>query len=189
MIDGTGRVTRRVVTQEYDFRAMVERHVCLPGPGAFFRKSALAGEEPRDPALRYSGDFSLWLRLGLKGPMQRLPGFFATWRQGSGASSLHSLEMAENKLRVIERFFARPDLPPELRAIRRQAESAAWYRAALHAMHNPALPGREMLLRSYRLRPVWPWHAVPLMRRSLLRALFILGLPWTARLYRAVAER
>jgi hypothetical protein len=152
----------------------------------FYRKSALGGEPPRDPALRYSGDFALMWRLGLKGPMQRLPGFFATWRQGSGASALHSAEMQRNKLMLVERFFARGDVPPELRQRERQAASAAYYRAALHAMHNPALSGRALLWRSYRLAPVWGWRADKAMRRSLLRGLFILGLPITAWLYRAL---
>jgi glycosyltransferase involved in cell wall biosynthesis len=188
MIDACGRELRRVRSPEYAFEDMLKRHYPLPGPGAFFRKSALGGEPPRDSVLRYSGDFGLWLRIGLRGPMQRLPGFYATWRQhGSGASSGHSAEMAMDKIRLVERFFARPDLRAEIRSTERQAISAAYYRASLHAIHNATVPGKRLLLRSYQLRPIWRWHRNPLMRRSLLRALFILGQPLSGQVLASIA--
>ncbi len=189
MIDRYGRELRRVRSLEYTFEDMLKRHYPLPGPGAFFRKSALGGEPARDSALRYSGDFGFWLRIGLRGPMQRLPGFYATWRQhGSGASSGHSAEMAMDKIRLVERFFARPDLRAEIRSTERQAMSAAYYRASLHAIHNTKVPGKRLLLRSYQLRPIWRWHRNPVMRRSLLRALFILGQPLSGHVLSSIAR-
>jgi glycosyltransferase involved in cell wall biosynthesis len=178
MIDGEGRERRYVRTFEYRYEDMLERHCCIPGPGTFFRKSALRGGPVRDPILRYSGDFGLWLRIGLRGPMQRLPGFYATWRQhASGASSSHSMVMASDKIKLIESFFALPDLPETIRSRRRQALSAAYFRAGQHAMHNSSLPGRQWLFKSYYLAPFWSWHPNPVMRRSLWRVLFILAQP------------
>jgi glycosyltransferase involved in cell wall biosynthesis len=178
MIDSKGRERRRVRTFEYVYRDMLERQCCLPGPGTFFRKSALAGAAPRDPALRYSGDFFCWLRLGLRGPMQRLPGFYATWRQhDDGASAGHSAAMVADKISVVERFYAYPDIPDEIRSSRLQAMSAAYYRASQHALHKASAPGRLLLWRSYQSRLIWPWHPNPAMRRSIGRVLFVLAQP------------
>jgi len=139
----------------------------------------------RDTTLRYTGDFGLWLRLGLRGPMRRLPGFYATWRQHSGGVSTgHPEARAREQIRLAESLLDRPDLPPELRARRSQILSAAYYRAGMHALHNPDLPGRALLFRSYLLQPVWPWHPNPVLRRSLLRVLFILGQPVSSWFYR-----
>jgi glycosyltransferase involved in cell wall biosynthesis len=190
MIDGTGRERRRVRTFEYSYKDMLGRHSCLPGPGTFFRKSALQNEPVRDSALRYSGDFGLWLRLGLRGPMERLPGFYATWRQHSGgASSSHSDMLAGDKIRLVESFFARADLPEAIRSQKRQAMSAAYFRASQHAMHNSSLPGRRLLFKSYRIKPIWPWHPNPAMRRSLWRVLFILAQPVSGWVVRRLGER
>lgn len=187
LIDERGQERFRYRTLEYDFRDLIERHYCTPGPGGFFRKSALSGEPARDTSLRYTGDFALWLRLGLRGPMRRLPGFLATWRQhGGGASAGHPEARAREQIRVAESLLARPDLPFEFRARHAQILSAAYYRAALHALHNPALPGRALLLRSYLLKPIWAWHPNPALRRSLFRVLFILAQPLSSWLWRIV---
>jgi hypothetical protein len=186
LIDERGQERFRYRTLEYDFSDMLERHYAFPGPGGFFRKSALQGEPVRDTTVRYSGDFGFWLRLGLRGPMQRVPGFYATWRQhGGGTTAGHSEALARDKIKLAETILARPDLPAELRARRAQILSAAYYRASLHALHNPALPGRSFLLQSYLLKPVWPGHPNPAMRRSLLRVLFILGQPVSTWIYQA----
>jgi glycosyltransferase involved in cell wall biosynthesis len=188
MIDEHGKILRQVPTIDYDYRGMIEGHHCTPGPGTFFRRSMLQGEPVRSPEFRYSGDFDLWLRLGLRGPMQRLPRFLATWRyHAGGASASNSIALAQNKIALVERFFARTDLPDAIRELRTQAFSAAYYRASLHMMHNSKVPGRRFLLRSYLLKPIWPWRAEPLLRRSLLRCAFIAGMPVSRWLVKNVA--
>ena len=185
LIDERGQERFRYRTLDYDFHDMIERHYCTPGPGGFFRKSALKGEPVRDASLRFVGDFGFWLRLGLCGPMRRLPGFFATWRQhGGGASAGHPEGRALEQIRLAEMLLARPDLPAALRARHAQILSAAYYRAALHALHNSALPGRAFLFRSYLLKPIWPWHSNPALRRSLFRVLFVLAQPFSSWLWR-----
>jgi hypothetical protein len=74
----------------------------------------------------------------------------------------------------------------DLRRRKRRAMSGAYYRAALHAIQNPQLQGRRLLLRSFSLSPFWRWHAEPVMRRSIVRMLYIFGLPFTAWFYRAL---
>jgi glycosyltransferase involved in cell wall biosynthesis len=186
MIDRKGGVLRHVLAIEYDYLGMIEGHFCIPGPGTFFRLSMLRGEPARSPKLRYSGDFDLWLRLVLRGPMQRLPGFLATWRyHPGGASASNSVALAEDKITLVESFFARTDLPDSIRRLERQALSAAYYRASLHMFYNPQVPGRRLVLRSYLAKPFWPRRKAPHLRRSLLRCIFIVGMPvtdWLARI-------
>ena len=176
MIEANGRMIKRVITHEFELRVHLEQHLCLPGPGAFFRRSALQGQPARNRLYRYTGDYEMWLRLGLRGRIKRLPHVLATWRRHDAGGSIAGIspEMARNKIDMIEAFFARPDLPPDIAALRRSALGTAYYEAALLAIHNPAIPGRRYMLNSLRLQPFWPRHFLPERQRSWLRVLYVL---------------
>lgn len=186
-IDSQGRVIEEVKTADYDLKIMLEQHYCIPGPGGFFRKSRLGGEPARDPRFRYSGDFHMWLRLSLAGPLQRLPKAWATWRfhEAGGSQAGRNLEMAANKVAIIEDIFQRADLPQEARTLKRQALSAAHYGAGLLAIYNPDVPGRRYMLKSILLKPVWPKGFIPMQRRSWLRIAYIMAQPLSTAIYRA----
>jgi glycosyltransferase involved in cell wall biosynthesis len=186
-IDDDGNVLEEVVTREWDLRMHLEQVLCLPGPGAFFRKSALGGEPARNPAFRFSSDYDLWLRLGLKGPLARIPRVLATWREHPGGASqlLRGPQFARDKIDVVKRFYERDDLPESLIANRRQALSTAFYCAAMVAIHSPAVPGRTYLLQSFAIRPVWPSRFDATRKRRLLVVGYLLGLPFTRWLYDA----
>jgi glycosyltransferase involved in cell wall biosynthesis len=177
MIDEHGRLLERMHTHEFDLRVHLEQHLCLPGPGAFFRRAALRDAPARNPRFRYTGDYEMWLRIGLSGRVRRLPGVLATWRRHSAGSSLagRSPEMARNKIEMIDAFFARDDLPSDLARLRRSALGTAYYSAALLAIHNPAIPGRSYMLRSLVLQPFWPKHFLPERRRSWGRIFYVLA--------------
>jgi glycosyltransferase involved in cell wall biosynthesis len=186
-IDDVGNVLEEVVTCEWDLRMHLEQVLCLPGPGAFFRKAALDGEPARNPAFRFSSDYDLWLRLGLKGPLARIPQVLATWREHPGGASqlLRGPQFARDKIDVVKRFYERDDLPESLLANRSQALSTAYYCAAMVAIHNPAVPGRAYLLKSFAIRPVWPSRFDATRKRRLLVVGYLLGLPVTRWLYHA----
>lgn len=197
MIDENGRLIERMVTHEFDLRIHVQQHLCLPGPGGFFRRSALRGVPARDTRYRYTGDFDMWARLALSGRIRRLPHVLATWRRHRAGGSIAGVspEMARNHVEMIEGFFARPNVPPELMAIRRSALGTAYYCAGLLAIHNQAIPGRRYMLRSLRLQPFWPRYFLPERKRSWLRVIYVL-LPelrgpanWLARRLGLVAAR
>jgi len=185
-IDSDGAVIEEVRTQDFDYRMMLRQHFCIPGPGAFIRRSALAGEELRDSSLKYSSDFDLWLRLGLRGGMARIPRVLATWRfHDQGASQAQrNPRMAAEKPLVIEKLFRRPDVPDDLRVEQAQALSAACYCAGLLAIHNPAIPGWRYLIRSLYLRPFWPDGFLRSQRRSWPHMAFVFGQPLTGALRR-----
>lgn len=180
-IDEEGKTIEEVRTQEFDYNLMLEQYCCIPGPGTFFRRSALKGEKPRNTQYRYSGDFELWLRLGLQGPMKRIPQFLASWRHhGAGASQkCISPEMAINRIAVMKNFYKRTDLPANVLAKKNQAISAAYYQAGFLALHNPKVPGRRYLLLSFWYALRWPENILKLQRRNRLYIVYIFGSPFT----------
>lgn len=186
-IDSQGRVIEEIKTVDYDLMIMLQQHYCIPGPGGFFRKSRLGGEPARDPRFRYSGDFHMWLRLALAGPLQRLPKAWATWRfhEAGGSQAGRNLEMATNKVAIIEDIYQRPNLLQEVRAQKRQALSAAYYGAGLLAIYNPVVPGRRYMLKSILLKPIWPRGFIPMQRRSWPHIAYIMAQPLSNALYRA----
>jgi glycosyltransferase involved in cell wall biosynthesis len=185
-IDSMGNVIEAVYTHDFDYNSMIEQYCCIPGPGTFFRKSALKEELPRNPLYRYSGDFELWLRLGLRGPMARMPKFLATWRHHEEGASQMCInpEMAENRVAVMKGFFSRIDLPTSILSKKRQAMSSAYYQAGILAIHNRAINGRKYLALSILYKPWWPRNFFLSQRRNWLYIFYIYGAPVTTLLYR-----
>jgi glycosyltransferase involved in cell wall biosynthesis len=132
IIDDRGGQLYHISTQEFSFVNMVRWHLCVPGPGTFFRRSVLDQVGGRDPAFRYVGDHEFWLRAGLVGPFRRIPQTLAThrWHAGSISSSERGEAMAREHVRLVETFFARPELPPEILAVRTEAFCNAYFVAA-----------------------------------------------------------
>ncbi len=178
-IDEHGVVAATNRTPDFDFRLMLEEHYCIPGPGAFFRRAAFGGEPARSSKYPLNGDFEAWLRLGVRGPMRRIPQVFASWRRHGANTSMtnRSAAMAEARVGVIESFFARTDLPASLRALERQAKSAANYYAAILALHDEHVPARRYLWRSLAYRVFWPRRIAPGRRRSLKLMCYLSFLP------------
>ena len=134
MIDAEGKGISHRQTFEYDYLNMVRWFHCVPGPGAFFRKSVVTALGGRDAQFRYVSDFDFWLRAGLLGPFKRVPKTLATFRRHSdGASSKdQGIAMAEEHIRLARKLFSIPDLPPGVAAVKREAFGSAYYTAALN---------------------------------------------------------
>ena len=179
MIDADGGLIQTMRTYDFDLRVHLEQHLCLPGPGAFFRKSALAGEPARDSRFPLSSDYEMWLRLALAGRIERIPEVLATWRMHSGGTSqsVRSRRMAESKIGMIHAFYGRADLPAEVRAWRRQALASAYYCAGLLAIHGSDVPGRRYMALSIALSPIWPSRFKTERSRSWIRVLYVLFQP------------
>ncbi|MCO5069994.1 MAG: glycosyltransferase [Rhizobiaceae bacterium] len=170
MIDASGGSIRTVRTASYSYQAMLAEHFCIPGPGAFFRKDAVAGEPWRDPRAEGLSDFDFWLRLGLNGaPVQRIPEVLATWRShASGTTAtIDGSKLANAKIELVRRIFARSDLPTDVQAMRGQALSAAYYQAALLGLRHSGVPSLRYAAASYWHLPVWPKLAHQTQRRSM----------------------
>lgn len=129
MIDEKGETVEEIRTFDYNYLDMLRWHHCVPGPGAFFRRSVPERLHGRDPQFRWVADFDFWLRAGLLGPFARIPRKLATFRfhRSSASVSAKGAAMAAEHIRLVKKIYALPDLPPEVRRIRREAFGSAHY--------------------------------------------------------------
>lgn len=131
-IDEHSQPFGQVQCRPYDYEFMVRTWGCLPGPGVCLRRKAIQLEPDRDIRYEYVGDFEYWLRLGLHGPFARLPGIYSTHRMhGTSKQEAHNLRFSSQILELAYEFFRRPNLPPNIRALEREAMSAARFEAAM----------------------------------------------------------
>ncbi|MFA6957679.1 MAG: glycosyltransferase [Thermoanaerobaculia bacterium] len=138
IIDSEGARTALITGFEYSLVDMARHHLCYPGPCTLFRRGVLDLVGGWDTKWRWVADFDFWLRIGLHGPMVRVPKVLATWRRHDEAATRAAprLAMAREQVAVIEAFFARTDLPPEVRAVEREAVASAWAVAAVIALEG-----------------------------------------------------
>lgn len=185
-IDVRGQVIQEMRLGPYDFTRMLAEHLCDIGPGCFYRTSVLGEEPARDPRFRYSGDFHQLLRMGLNYRFVHIPEVLATWRwHAEGASqAARNVEMAANKLAVVEDLFSRADMPQEIRRLRSRAMSSACFCAATIALDDPQVPARALMWQSLRHQAFWPSPRPPERRRTWRLVLFALGTPLTRPLIR-----
>jgi glycosyltransferase involved in cell wall biosynthesis len=129
LIDSTSRVARQIVLQPRPYVEMVRDLRVMPGPGALQWRAAVMAAGPWDPEFRVAPDLDFYLRLGLLGRFVHVPRELAAFRVHESSATFRSADphAVKEPLRVVRRFFARDDLPPEIRA----AEPSACAYAAL----------------------------------------------------------
>lgn len=127
LIDALSRPILTVRAEEFDYRRMVVDLICLPGPGAFFRRSAFETAGGWDPALRQMPDYDYWLRLGLVGAFKRIPHALAAFRvhEASTTFAETSPERAEETVRILEKYFGLAGVPTGIQHERNRAFSNA----------------------------------------------------------------
>jgi hypothetical protein len=173
IIDGRGRRVGHRSTPEYDYVNMLKRHYCMPGPGAFFRRSVVERLGGRDEQFRYVADFDFWLRAGLLGSFARIPRPLATfrWHSGGASSKEQGTSMAEEHVRLVEKIYSMPDLPEPVLKVKNEAFSSAYYEAAV-SLGAQALD----IKRGYYRRAValYPWKYFCHEKLSLAESLVLM---------------
>jgi glycosyltransferase involved in cell wall biosynthesis len=149
IIDPEGNQTTRITGFDYSLLDMLRHHLCHPGPCSLLRRKALELVGGWDPRWRWVADYDFWLRIGLHGPMLRVPELLATWRRHPEAATRAAprLAIAREHVSVIEAFFERTELPAEIRAVEREAMAAAWVVGsvvALDGLKSTVLPRFEV---------------------------------------------
>ncbi len=136
MINEKSEVIQTIETYDYNYIDMLRWHHCVPGPGAFIRRRAFELEGMRDPQYKYVGDFEYWLRLGLHGPFARIPRELATFRfhASSASNAKKGTVMAQEHIRMMDKFFGRHDIPASAKKVKAEAYSAANYIAAVQCL-------------------------------------------------------
>lgn len=187
-IDPRGASLGDVQTLPFDLPLMLSANVCIPGVGAVMRRSAIGAEPLRDARAGACADFDFWLRFGLLNRAQRIPATLASWRfHAAGMSQAAAgAAFAADKIAMIERFFARDDLPGEVQALRNQALSAAYFKAAMVGLRARGVPVRRYLFRSFALQPIWPRTTPWSERRAASHVAYLSALPisrWLMQLF------
>lgn len=130
-IDAGGAVECTIRTLDGGLEDIVRNWACTPGPCTMFRARVLDLVGGWDPRHRFMPDFDFWLRVGLHGPLLHVPEVLATWRNHPGSTTSsrtqysRALGMVAEHLALLDRFFSRDDLPPDIRALEQQARHAA----------------------------------------------------------------
>lgn len=170
ILDSHGARTGLITNFEYSLVDMVRHHLCYPGPCTLFRRRVLDLAGGWDTKWRWVADYDFWLRIGLHGKMVRVPKVLATWRRHAEAATRAAprLAMAREQVGVIEAFFARNDLPPEVRAVETEAVASAYVIGALVAFEGLESPGVPRFRISDRLSQ-YIEHSLPVMRTRDLR--------------------
>ncbi len=178
IINSEGNVLSTKIVNEYSEIELVGKFNCLPGPGAVFRKNA-ALEIGGRRNWKFVSDYDFWLRLSRLGQFKRIPGVLAQWRshQNSTTNSMKSLEMAQERIRVIENFLNSNTVDQR---ISRMSLGSAYYFAARLGLVSLKIPARKWIATSFIKRRGWPEVANPLV------VLFILVLPFSKFLLKLV---
>ena len=158
IIDELGRVIMTKVLPEFSEEIMIGRCKCLPGPGTVFRKSAALRVGGRKDKWKYVGDYDFWLRMSRVGKIVRLPEVLAQWRQNEKSTSIsqRGLEMATERINVIDEFLAENDLTEPLK---RKALGNSYYLAARLAFFDTRIKGKTLLIEAFKSRRGWPEEA------------------------------
>ena len=179
LIDSAGQVLQPYRTRPYDYLALLRTAVnYLPQPATFVRRSVLEAEGGLDESLAYLMDFDYWLRIGLHHRAAYLPATLAALRFHDAAKSVAQFgKFAIEQVRVYQKLFARPDLPPEVRSLEKEATGMAYYRAADCAFWAGCLAearsyAGESIQRLKRPRSLWLWLALGQTGRRLVGKLY-----------------
>jgi len=178
IINSQGRVIDTKIVKEYSELELIGKFNCLPGPGAIFRKSE-ALEIGGRKEWKYVSDYDFWLRLSRRGDFVRIPGVLAQWRShhNSTTVSMKSLEMAQERIMVIENFLVTNRVDKK---IYKMSLSSAFYFAARLGVFSPKIPAKKWMFTSFVKRKGWPEVANPLI------VVFILTLPFSKYMLRLV---
>lgn len=141
VIDDRSQRLLTVEPPDFSRRALYGELHCLPGPGALFRRSAYEKAGPWRTDLRQIPDLDFFLRLAIEGDFYHVSEVLAEFRRHAQSTTYRAVpfERGEEPLLVIERLFARPDLPADIRQWERSARANAdLLSAAIHGRSGRA---------------------------------------------------
>lgn len=107
-INEDGSFKSHIKVREYDFSWMVRHHTWLMSVGSIFRSDVIKLVGYRDTSFKWLGDADYWLRVGLAGPMARVPSTLACWRNRNGQASKDKSDLrAQEHIKVMQKFFSK----------------------------------------------------------------------------------
>lgn len=153
--DGTP-IERSKPRAEFDYREFVLK--CdnpIAQPSAFIRRSVVESVGPLDPSFYYFMDWDFWLRAGLRHKIAYTPELLSTYRLHSESKTVAQSTKAAPELEYMYRkFFARDDLPAEIRQIERRAKVNMYFTSGSYYLQgNNAKGAARMALRALKESP------------------------------------
>ncbi len=120
------RSPKRAEFDYSDFVLQCENPIAQPS--AFIRRSVIDDVGLLDPQFYYFMDWDFWLRAGLRHRITYVPELFSTYRLHKDSKTIAQANKAAPELEYMYRkFFARTDLPNEIRALKRTAMSNMFF--------------------------------------------------------------
>jgi glycosyltransferase involved in cell wall biosynthesis len=94
----------------------------IPQPSAFIRRAVIDDVGLLDPSYYYFMDWDFWLRAGIRHRIDYFPELLSTYRLHQESKTVAQAARAAPELEYMYRkFFAREDLPADIRALERRA--------------------------------------------------------------------
>jgi glycosyltransferase involved in cell wall biosynthesis len=120
--DGTP-IERSQPRAEFDYRTFVlQCENPIAQPSAFIRREVIDDIGLLDPQFYYFMDWDFWLRAGVRHRIAYHPELFSTYRLHKDSKTMAQANKAAPELEYMYRkFFARLDLPDDIRALERRA--------------------------------------------------------------------
>jgi glycosyltransferase involved in cell wall biosynthesis len=133
LIDESGATVDTIAPREHSLAESLRLNDILISIGALVRAEVLERLGGWDPAFRYCADFDFWNHVALEGPIVLVPEPLAARREHPGALTRaeQSPRMARERIELLDKLYARDDLPPEVLAVREEAYRSAYCVAAL----------------------------------------------------------
>lgn len=133
IIDEQDAVLDTILSDEHSLADSLRLHDPFVGAGAFYRTETFREIGGWDTELAYRGDYACWLRMGLHGSFVRVPESLSGFRLHSKGRTVSDagVTMARESLAVIDKFYARDDLPPEAGEVKAEAYRNAFIQAAM----------------------------------------------------------
>jgi|CXWL01.1.fsa_nt_gi glycosyltransferase involved in cell wall biosynthesis len=175
LIDEFGRRVRSVQTQDFSRALLARDLVCLPGPGAFFRRSALVRTGGWNADLTQVPDFDFWLRLSRLGDFARVPINLADYRIHSESASYRRTSAAQSDeiIRVVAAYWSDAEVAVAQDATASNA-MAHLISARSHFSSGRAALGVGRMLQAWRLAPLRALQPLPwrILAGGLLRRMY-----------------
>ncbi len=167
VIDATGAVIRKDWARPFSLAELL-RLDFIPQATTFLRRSLIEQTGTLDVALHYSMDYDYWLRASLRHRFDYRSAEIARYRLHPESKSVSQIiRFNDEMVRVINRFFGQPDIPPVLR----HKQRAVYADLMLLISTNYARTGQYRQAFAY-LGKALRYHAVrPRMFWLLLRVL------------------
>jgi glycosyltransferase involved in cell wall biosynthesis len=160
VIDSSGAEIKRVVPNVVSRKRMIEDLICIPGPGALFKRRAFEITGGWNAKFRQIPDLDFWLRLAQYGSIIKVNEVYAEWRAHDQSTSFRPVHSARSDeiIECVEELWQKNS--ENLKSIARPRPSRAMARALSARSHF--MSGRHLagLLRCVSALTISPGCAI-----------------------------